>query len=307
MELRFDPSGALTIVAGTFSHGQAHATTYAQMASDWLGVPFETIRFVQGDTNQVAFGRGTYASRSALLGGSALKLAADAVVEKGRAIAAHLLETSAADIAFEAGQYRVPGTDRAIALTDVARAAYRPVGFPVKEFGVGLEGSGAFAAEPPSFPNGCHVCEIEIDPDTGVVTVDRYVVTDDVGRLVNPLVVGGQIHGGLAQGIGQALVENVVFDAASGQLVSGSFNDYGMPRADDLPSFAVAFNEVPARTNPLGVKGAGEAGSVGAPPAVMNAILDALRALGVRHLDMPATPLRVWQAIEAARAGGHAD
>jgi carbon-monoxide dehydrogenase large subunit len=304
MELRFDPSGMVTIVAGTFSHGQGHATTYAQMVAEWLGVPFENIRFVQGDTDQVPFGRGTYASRSVMLGGNALKMAADAVIEKARPMAAQLLEASAGDLSFADGRFQIAGTDRSIALVDVAKAFYRPVGLP-KEFGIGLEASGAWATEPSNFPNGCHVCEVEVDPETGVVTIDRYAVVDDVGRIVNPLICEGQIQGALAQGIGQALLEAVAYDAGSGQLLSGSFTDYTMPRADDLPAFDLDFIEVPCKTNPIGVKGVGEAGSVGAPPTVMNAILDALRPLGVEHLDMPATPRRVWEAIRAAK-GKHA-
>jgi carbon-monoxide dehydrogenase large subunit len=300
MELRFDPSGMATIVAGTFSHGQGHATTYAQMVAEWLGVPFESIRFVQGDTDQVPFGRGTYASRSAMLGGSALKGAADAIIEKAKALAAHLLEAAGTDVEFREGKFRVVGTDRAIALTDVAKAFHRPVGLP-PQFGVGLDASGA-SSHPPTFPNGCHACELEIDPDTGEVRIDRYAVVDDVGRVINPMICHGQIEGALAQGIGQALMENVAFDRESGQMLSASFTDYAMPRASDLPPhYELDFVDVPAKTNPLGVKGVGEAGCVGAPPAVMNAILDALRPLGVEHLDMPATPGRVWQAIEKSR------
>ena len=300
MELRFDPSGMVTIVAGTFSHGQGHATTYAQMVAEWLGVPFENIRFVQGDTDQVPFGRGTYASRSAMLGGSALKMAADAVIEKARPMAAQMLEAAAGDLSFNDGRFQITGTDRSIALVDVAKAFYRPVGLP-KQFGIGLEASGAWAADPQSFPNGCHVCEVEVDPETGAVTIDRYAVVDDVGRVINPLVCEGQVQGGLAQGSGQALLEVVAYDNESGQLLSGSFSDYAMPRADDLPAFDLDFIEVPCKTNPIGVKGVGEAGSVGAPPTVMNAILDALRPLGVEHVDMPATPRRVWEAIRAAK------
>jgi carbon-monoxide dehydrogenase large subunit len=299
MELRFDPSGMATIVAGTFSHGQGHATTYAQMVSEWLGVPFENIRFVQGDTDQVPFGRGTYASRSAMLGGSALKAAADAIIEKAKALAAHLLEVSPKDIGFEDGKFSVSGTDRAIALTDVAKAFHRPVGLPA-QFGVGLDASGA-SSHPPTFPNGCHICEVEVDPETGEVQIDRYAVVDDVGRPINPLICEGQIEGALAQGIGQALMENVAFDRESGQMLSASFMDYAMPRASDVPHYALAFVDVPARTNPLGVKGVGEAGCVGAPPAVMSAILDALCAVNVSHVDMPATPHRVWQAMQKAR------
>jgi carbon-monoxide dehydrogenase large subunit len=279
MELRFDPSGALTIPAGTFSHGQSHATTYAQCVSEWLGIPFESMRFVQGDTDRVPFGRGTYASRSAMLGSNALRLAADAVIEKGKAFASFLLEASASDIVFDSGRFQVAGTDRGVSLAEVAKAAHRPTGLP-KELGLGLDGVGSFAAEPPSYPNGCHLCEVEVDPETGAVRIDCYVAVDDVGRVINPLIVDGQIHGGLAQGIGQALLEQVAYDS-SGQILTGSFTDYAIPRADDLPSFEVGLNEVPAKTNPLGVKGTGEAGCVGAPPAVINAVLDALRPLAV--------------------------
>jgi carbon-monoxide dehydrogenase large subunit len=301
MELRFDPSGMLTIVAGTHSHGQGHATTYAQLVSDWLGIPFENIRLVQGDTDAVAFGRGTYASRSAMLGGSALKGAADAIVDKAKVMAAHLLEASGADLEFREGKFSVVGTDRAVPLTDVAKAFFRPVG-PTARLGTGLDASGA-SSVPPTFPNGCHVCELEIDPATGEVFIDRYAVVDDVGRVINPMICHGQIEGALAQGIGQALMENIAFDRDSGQMLSASFMDYAMPRASDLPlHYELDFIDVPAKTNPLGVKGVGEAGCVGAPPAIMNAILDALRPLGVQQLDMPATPHRVWQAIQQAKA-----
>jgi carbon-monoxide dehydrogenase large subunit len=300
MELRFDPSGMVTIVAGTHSHGQGHATTYAQLVSDWLGVPFESIRLVQGDTDAVSFGRGTYASRSAMLGSSALRGAADAIIEKGKLMAAHLLEASSKDIEFQAGRFAVVGTDRAIPMSDVAKAFFRPAG-PTTKFGTGLDASGS-SNVPPTFPNGCHACEIEVDPETGEIFVERYAVVDDVGRVINPMICHGQIEGALAQGIGQALMEHVAFDRESGQMLSASFMDYAMPRASDLPPhYELDFIDVPAKTNPLGVKGVGEAGCVGAPPAVMNAVLDALQPLGVRHLDMPATPHRVWQAIQAAK------
>jgi carbon-monoxide dehydrogenase large subunit len=300
MELRFNPSGTLTIVAGTHSHGQGHATTYAQMASDWLGVPFEAIRFVQGDTDAVPFGRGTYAARSSMVGGCALKMAADAIIEKARPMAALLMEAAAGDIEFKDGSFRVVGTDKAMAMADVARGFYRPMGLP-KEFGVGLEASGSWAAEPPNFPNGFHACEIELDPDTGMVTIDRYAAVDDLGCVINPLICEGQVQGAIAQGVGQALMEHVIYDRGSGQLLTGSFQDYGMPRADDFPDMHTEFHEVPAKTNPLGIKAIGESGAIGAPPAIINAILDALRPLGVEHIDMPATPLRVWETIRKAR------
>lgn len=297
MVLRFDPSGTLTIIAGTHSHGQGHHTTYAQMVSEWLGVPFESIRFVQGDTEEVPFGRGTYGSRSMHVGGNALKRAADAIVEKAKPMAAMMMEAAAGDIEFKDGSFRIVGTDRSLPLTDVAKAFYRPVFLP-PQFDVGLEASGTFAAEPPNYPNGCHICEVEIDPETGVVTLARYAAVDDVGKIMNHLLCEGQIHGGVAQGVGQALMELIVFDA-EGQLVTGSFQDYAMPRAEDFPDLVSELAEIPAKTNPLGVKGAGEAGATGAPPAVISAILDALRPLGIDHIDMPATPNRIWQALNA--------
>jgi aerobic carbon-monoxide dehydrogenase large subunit len=300
MELRFDPSGMVTVVAGTHSHGQGHATVYAQMVSEWLGVPFGDIRFVQGDTNAVPFGRGTYASRSMHVGGNALKRAADAIIDKAKPMAAHLMEASATDIEFKDGRFSIVGTDRSMALTDVAKAFYRPAHLP-PQFEVGLEASGSFSSEPPNYPNGCHVCEVEVDPDSGAVAVVRYHAVDDVGRIMNHLLCEGQVHGGVAQGVGQALMEAVLYDG-SGQLVTGSFQDYCMPRADDLPDIVSELTEVPSPTNPLGVKAAGEAGCTGAPPAVIGAILDALRPLGVEHIDMPATPSRVWSAIQRARA-----
>ena len=295
MELRFDPSGAVTIIAGTFSHGQAHATTYSQCVSDWLGIPMEQIRLIQGDTDQVSFGRGTYASGSAIIGGSALKLASDEIIEKAKAIAAFLLEASAGDLEFKDGSFRVVGTDRIVGLQQIAKWTYHPARLP-KHLRVGLEASSYFAAEPPAFPNGCHVCEVEIDPDTGVVTIDRYTAVDDFGRLINPLIVTGQVHGAVTQGLGQALSENMIHDDA-GQLVTASFMDYVMPRAARLPPFTVAFNEEPCLTNPLGVKGAGEGGCVAAPPVLINAVLDALRLLGVRDIQMPATAEQIWQAL----------
>ena len=305
MELRFDPGGAVTIIAGTHSHGQGHATTYAQMVAQWLGVPFDTIRFVQGDTGAVAFGRGTYAARSSLVGGCALKLAADGIIDKARAMAAYLMEAAPADVAFKDGTFTIPGTDRAMSLVAVAQAFYRPAGLP-RQFGLGLEASGSWAADPPNYPNGCHVCEVEVDPATGAVRLDRYAVVDDIGIVVNPMICEGQVHGALAQGAGQALLEEVVYDRRTGQLLSGSFADYAMPRADDLPAVAVAFHEIPATTNPLGIKGVGETATVAAPATIVNAVIDALRPLGVDDLETPLTPLRVWQALRRTAAQGAA-
>ena len=302
VDLRFDPGGTLTILAGTHSHGQGHATVYAQIAHEWLGVPFEDIRFVQGDTGQVPIGRGTYAARSATVGGNALRAAAESIIDKGKQMAAALMEADAGDVEFKDGQYRVAGTDKTIAITDVAKAYYAPMGPLTEKLGVGLEANGNYSASPPSHPNGSHICEVEIDCDTGEVVVDRYFIVDDLGRVLNPLIVYGQIHGGVAQGIGQALLEHAVYDRQSGQLVSGSFMDYAMPRADNMPAFNATLEEIPCKTNPLGVKGIGESGTIGAPPTVINAIIDALRPLGVNHIDMPATPARVWETITRARA-----
>jgi aerobic carbon-monoxide dehydrogenase large subunit len=302
MDLRFDPSGALSIFGGTHSHGQGHATVFAQMVHEWLGVPFEQIRYVQGDTAQVAIGRGTYGARSMVVGGNALKAAADTIIEKGKKLAADMMEADAGDIEFKDGQYRVSGTDKTMSIVDVAKASYAPMGPLTDKFGVGLESTGSYSANPPSHPNGSHVCEVEVDPETGEVTIDRYHVVDDLGRIINPMIVRGQIQGGVIQGVGQALMEHHVYDRDNGQLITGTFMDYAMPRAVDLPSIDANMEEVACKTNPLGVKGIGESGTIGAPPTVINAVIDALRPLGVAQIDMPATPLRVWQTIRQARA-----
>ena len=300
MDIRFDPGGTVTVFAGTHSHGQGHATVFAQLVHEFLGVPFEQIRYVQGDTAQVQFGRGTYGARSAVVGGSALKRAADAIIDKAKPMAAAMMEADAGDIEFLDGTFKVAGTDKAIPLTEVAKASFAPMG-PMTKFGIGLEGSGSHSPEPPSHPNGAHAVELEIDPETGEVTVDRYVMVDDLGQVLNPMIVNGQQHGGVAQGIGQALYEHAVYDRQSAQLVTGSFMDYVMPRADMLPNFEIALEEVPCLTNPIGVKGIGESGTIGAPPVVINAVIDALSPLGIDRIDMPATPGRVWEAIQAAR------
>ena len=242
-----------------------------------------------------------------MVGGSALRAASDAIVEQGKQLAAAMMEADAADLEFKHGQYRVVGTDKTVSITDVAKASYAPAGPITDKFGVGLEASGSYSANPPSHPNGSHVCELEVDPETGEVVVDRYFVVDDLGRVLNPLIVRGQIHGGVIQGVGQALVEHQVYDRQSGQLLSGSFMDYGMPRADTMPSVEAELEEVPCKTNPLGVKGIGESGTIGAPPTVINAIIDALKPLGVDHIDMPATPQRVWETISRARSATAAE
>jgi aerobic carbon-monoxide dehydrogenase large subunit len=296
MEVRFDPSGELTILAGTLSHGQGHETTYAQMVGDWLGVAEDKIHLAQADTDEVAIGRGTYASRSMMIGGSALRAAADEVIERGKRFAAHFMEADAADISFADGAFTISGTDRSMPIGQVAQMSFIPVGLP-SALGVGLQGAGAFNSDLPSFPNGCHICELEIDPETGAVELDRYSVVDDCGTVINPLLAKGQIMGGVAQGAGQALLEDVVYDHDSGQLLTGTLMDYGIPRADTMPSITIDFSPVPSTTNPLGAKGVGEGGTVASTPTVMNAILDALAPLGVRDVPMPATPERVWRAI----------
>ncbi len=302
MEIRFDENGSVTVVSGTHSHGQGHETVYAQMVSEWLGVDFSTVRMIQGDTDAVGFGRGTYGSRSMTIGGSALKNAADVLVEKAKKMAGHVLEASASDIQFADGKFTVVGTDKSIGLVELARKTYAPMGWPA-EFGVGLEAVGTFTPTRSNFANGCHVCEVEVDPDTGDVKIVRYIGVDDSGIIINPLLFEGQIHGGLAMGIGQALLEHVAFDDSSGQLLSGSFMDYAMPKAEHFSWFEMHDLPDRCRSNPIGVKGAGESGTVGAPPTVINAIVDALRERGVTDVPMPATPLRVWQAMQTAGVG----
>ncbi|MEJ0070270.1 MAG: xanthine dehydrogenase family protein molybdopterin-binding subunit [Pseudomonadota bacterium] len=299
-EIRFDPGGGVTLLMGTHNHGQGHETVFRQMMVDVLGVPYDKVRLVCGDTDQVTHGKGTFGSRSMSSGGSALVRAAEKIVARGKRLAAHLLEAAEADIEFGEGKFTVAGTDKAIDIIALAQASYRIAGLP-RDFEVGLTEAAIVIPAGPTYPNGTHVCEVEIDPETGQVEIARYSVVDDVGVMINPMLVKGQIHGGVVQGLGQVLFEQIAYEADSGQLLSGSFMDYCMPRADDLPALEVKSYEVPATTNPLGVKGAGEAGAVGALPAAMNAILDALRPLGVEHLDMPATPERVWRAIEDAR------
>src|SRR5262249_12435487 len=245
---------------------------------------------------EVAIGRGTYASRSMMVGGSALRAAADEVIERGKRFAGHFMEANPTDIVFADGRFTIAGTDKSMPITQIAQMSFIPVGLPA-ELGVGLQGAGAFAAHTPTFPNGCHICEVEVDPETGAVSIDRYAVVDDVGTLINPLLAKGQIHGGVAQGAGQALLEDIVYDRDSGQLLTGSLMDYGISRADTMPAINIDFSPVPSTTNPLGAKGVGEGGTVASTPTVMNAILDALSPLGVTDLPMPATPERIWRAI----------
>ena len=298
-EVRVLPTGSVEVPIGSQSQGQGHETVFAQVVAERLDVPFETVRIVQGDTDQVADGVGTFASRSMVRGGSAAVEASDLVLAAGRRMAAHLLEAAVGDIEYRDGAFRVVGTDRSIRIFDVARAA--AAGRLPAALGGALQGASMHENRAFAFANGCEVCELEVDPETGAVTIAAWTVVDDSGRSVNPMIVHGQIHGAAAQGIGQALTERCVYDPASGQLLSGSFMDYAVPRADDLPPISVTSRDVPSPTNPLGVKGAGEGATVGAPGAVIHAILDALAPLGVTHIDMPATPARVWQAIQAAR------
>ena len=257
MELRFDSGGELTIVAGTLSHGQGHETIYAQMIADWLGMPEDKIHLAQADTDGVAIGRGTYASRSMMIGGSALRAAGDDIIEKGKRLAAHFMEADAVDMAFADGTFTIVGTDRSMPIEQVARMSFMPMGLP-SALGVGLQGMGAFSSDLASFPSGCYICEVEIDPETGAVAVDRYAVVDDVGTVINPLLAMGQIQGGIAQGAGQALLEEVGYDPDNGQFLTGSLMDYALPRADTLPTIRIDFSPVPSPTNPLGAKGAGE-------------------------------------------------
>ena len=301
-EVRFDPGGSLTLLVGTISHGQGHDTVYRQLVCERLGLLPEAVRVVEGDTDAVAHGVGTMGSRSMTVGGTAISLATDKIIEKGRQFAAHLLEVAAVDVEFSDGEYSVSGTDRSVALAEIVRQAFLGQNLP-PGVEAGFSETATFSPEFPNFPNGCHVCELEIDEETGALEILRYAVVDDVGTVVNPLLLEGQIHGGIAQGVGQAISEAIVYDDA-GQLVTGSFLDYGMPRAASLCSIDMASNPVPTATNPLGVKGAGEAGTVGSLVAVINAVVDALAPLGIDRFDMPATPERIWRAIRDARNGG---
>ena len=300
-EVRVHPTGSVTVFTGTHSHGQGHETTFAQLVSDQLGIPIESVEISHGDTGNVQFGMGTYGSRSLAVGGEAIVRATNKVIEKARKIAAHILEASAEDIEFADGSFTVAGTDRSMAFGEVALAAYVPHNFPHDTLEPGLDESAFFDPANFTFPGGTHICEVEVDPETGVVEVKNFTAVDDVGRVINPMIVAGQVHGGVAQGIGQALLEGCVFDS-EGQLLTGSYMDYTMPRADNLPSFTVATETTLCAHNTLGVKGVGEVGAIGSPPAVINAVVNALSDLGVTDVSMPATPQTVWRAIQDARA-----
>ena len=299
-EIRFDPLGGMTFVTGSISHGQGHATIQTQILVDWLGVDPDSIKFIQGDTEAVAFGMGTGGSRSTTMSGGAIVMVADKIITKGKKLAAHILEASETDMEFKDGRFTIAGTDRGMGIHDVAKAAFKLEKLP-PGMEPGLYETATYRAHSGNFPNGCHVCEVEIDPDTGVTKVVGYWVVDDVGTVINPMLVKGQIMGGIAQGMGQVLMEDKAYDPQTGQVIAGSFMDYAMPRAEHFCSVTIEDNPVPTPTNPLGVKGAGEAGTVGSLSAGVNAIVDALSHLGIRHIDTPCTSYRVWRAIQGAQ------
>ncbi|HYL50303.1 MAG TPA: xanthine dehydrogenase family protein molybdopterin-binding subunit [Stellaceae bacterium] len=301
-EVRVNPTGSITVFTGTHSHGQGHETTFAQVVAERLGMPVDQVDVVHGDTAKTPFGMGTCGSRSLPVGGSALVKALDKIEAKGKKIAAHLLEAAEADIEFKDGKFTVAGTDKSKSFGEVALAAYIPHNYPLETLEPGLDETAYYDPKNFTFPSGAHIAEVEIDPDTGTVQLISMTAADDFGRIVNPMIVEGQVHGGLAQGIGQALFEECRYDPENGQLVTGSFMDYRMPRAGDLPSFAVETHATLCTHNPLGVKGCGEAGAIGAPGAVMNAVLNALSTVGVSEIQMPASPERVWRAINGRKA-----
>lgn len=301
-QVRFTPTGSVMVMTGSHSHGQGHETTFAQLASDMLGIPVDHIDVVHGDTDKVPFGMGTYGSRSLAVGGSAIMRACDKVIAKGKKIAAHLMEASEADVEFNNGAFKVAGTDKKVTMQQVAFAAYVPHNYP-PDLEPGLDETAFYDPLNFTYPAGVHIAEVEVDPDTGVTDIVRWTAVDDFGKVINPMIVEGQVHGGIAQGIGQAMLENAVYDRASGQLLTGSYMDYCMPRADDLPSFQVGMIETPCPHNPVGAKGCGEAGAIAAPPALINAITN---AIGV-EIDMPATPEKVWRAINAGQSAQAAE
>ena len=298
--IRVHPTGSVTVLTGAHSHGQGHETTFAQLVADKLGVPIANVDIVHGDTAKVPFGMGTYGSRSLAVGGSAMMKAMDKIVAKGKRIAAHLMEASVEDVEFDRGTFRVAGTDKTKSLTDISLAAYVPHNYPIEEIEPGLEETAFYDPKNFTYPGGCHIAEVEIDPETGKVSMVNFTAVDDVGRVINPMIVEGQVQGGVAQGIGQALMESAIYDG-QGQLISGSMMDYTMPRADDLAPVSVATHTTLCTHNPLGVKGCGEVGAIGSPPAVINAVVDALKAYGVRHIEMPATPQKIWSIINGGR------
>ncbi|WP_299440335.1 xanthine dehydrogenase family protein molybdopterin-binding subunit [uncultured Rhodospira sp.] len=299
-EVRMNPTGSVTVFTGSHSHGQGHETTFAQIVADRLGVPMANVEIVHGDTNRIPFGMGTYGSRSLAVGGSAIMRAVDKIIAKGRKIAAHMLEAGEGDIEYKDGTFSVAGTDKSLSMGEIAFQAYVPHNYPHETLEPGLDESAFYDPANFTFPAGTYVCEVEVDPDTGSVTVERFTAVDDFGTIINPMIVEGQVHGGVAQGLGQALLEGCVYDA-DGQLLTGSYMDYAMPRTTHIPDYRFDFTCTPCTHNPLGAKGCGEAGAIGSPPAIINAILDALAPLGVEDIAMPAAPHTVWQAIRKAR------
>ena len=297
-EVRVNPTGSVTVLTGTHSHGQGHETTFAQLVASRFGISVDDVEVVHGDTGKMDFGLGTYGSRSLSVGGSALSVAADKVVEKGRKIAAHLLEGDVDNIDFEDGEFRLKESNRSKTFQEIAFAAYVPHDYPIEELEPGLAEKAFYDPVNFTYPAGTHICEVEIDPETGVTEITKFTAVDDFGTIINPMIVEGQVHGGVAQGIGQAMLEQCVYDE-SGQLQTGSFMDYCMPRADDLPNFTVGMTTTVCTHNPVGAKGCGEAGAIGSPPAIINAITD---AVGVRDISMPATPEKIWRAIQEQRA-----
>ncbi|MGS5088066.1 xanthine dehydrogenase family protein molybdopterin-binding subunit [Hydrogenophaga sp. A37] len=301
-EVRVHPTGSVTIFTGSHSHGQGHETTFAQVVAARLGLSVDAVDVVHGDTGRVPFGMGTYGSRSISVGGAAIMKALDKIETKAKKIAAHLMEASDADVEFANGEFTVKGTDKKVTFGQVALTAYVPHNYPLDKLEPGLNETAFYDPTNFTFPAGTYICEVEVDPATGFTRVDKFSAVDDFGTIINPMIVEGQVHGGIVQGIGQALLENCVYDQETGQLLTGSFMDYAMPRADDFPEFKIGTICTPCTHNPLGTKGCGEAGAIGSPPAVINAVLDALKPLGVTEFDMPASPGRVWEAIQSAKA-----
>ena len=298
--VRVNPTGSITVFTGSHSHGQGHETVFAQIVHDTLGVPFELVDVVHGDTGRVPYGVGTVGSRSLAVGGPALMRSLDKIIAKGKEIAAHLLETSSDEIIFENGEFSIKETNKFVTLEDVIGAAYVPGNYPLDRLEPGLEETSFYDPPNLTFPAGAHICEIEIEPETGKIDIVNYAVSDDFGIIMNPMIVEGQVHGGVAQGIGQAMLEHCIYEEGTAQLINGSFMDYAMPRADNIPSMIVK-TEVTPSLHGLGVKGCGEAGAIAAPPAVLHAVLDALKPLGVKDFDMPATSNKIWQAIQDAK------
>jgi aerobic carbon-monoxide dehydrogenase large subunit len=298
-EVRVHPTGKVTVFTGSHSHGQGHETTFAQVVAQKLGIPMEDVDIQHGDTGKILFGMGTYGSRSLAVGGTAIVKALDKVIAKGKKIAAHLMEAADTDVVFENGVFKVEGTDKSVPFASVSLTAYVPHNFPHDKLEPGLNENAFYDPSNFTYPAGTYICEVEVDPATGVVRVDRFTACDDFGNVINPMIVEGQVHGGIAQGLGQALLENCVYDPESGQLLTGSYMDYAMPRADDLCHFTVeTVKGTPCTHNPLGVKGCGEAGAIGSPPALINAVC---HALGVKDVPMPASPHNVWKTIQANR------